>query len=351
MSRSIVRWLASVSVVLTMSAFHSSASSTSLSGPLTLADEGSFFVNGQAVVSGYPGSSPATGATPPGRITVKQMYVHFRVPAERKGPAIVMVHGSNHTGMTYETTPDGREGWATWFVRQGHPVYVVDHSGRGRSGFNPTPVNAVRDGGADPKSMPSLSLGTVERSWSNYRLGPIYPTTYPNLQFPIEALDQYLAQLVPNAETTLDGGGANTVDALAALLDRIGPAIVMVHSQSGLYGLDVVRKRSSLVRALVSIEGGCESMTAADAKTYFAKVPFLSVFGDNSVGLKVLNGDGRRNGCIAAVKLVQEAGGRGSFLLLPEAGQQGNSHMMMMDKNNLAIAAMLQKWIEENTAK
>ena len=71
----------------------------------------------------------------------------------------MLVHGSNHTGMTYETTPDGREGWATWFVRQGHPVYVVDHSGRGRSGFNPTPVNAVRDGGADPKTLPTFFLG------------------------------------------------------------------------------------------------------------------------------------------------------------------------------------------------
>lgn len=327
------------------------ASAAGLGGPLNLADDGSFFVNGQAFVSSHPGSSPVTGATPPGRITIKQMYVHYRVPVERKGPAIVMVHGSNHTGATFETTPDGREGWATWFVRQGHPVYVVDHSGRGRSGFDPTPINAVRDGGADPKGMPSLSLGTVERSWSNYRFGPAYPTTFPNLQFPIEALDQYLAQLVPNSEATLAGGGANTVDALAALLDKIGPAIVMVHSQSGLYGLDVVRKRPSLVRALVSVEGSCESMTAADTRGAFAKVPLLSVFGDNSVGLKVLNGDGRRNGCVAAVKLVQEAGGRAQFLLLPEAGQHGNSHMMMMDRNNLVVAAMLQKWIGENGGK
>ena len=177
---------------------------------------------------------------------------------------LVLVHGSNHTGMTYETTPDGREGWATWFVRQGHPVYVVDHSGRGRSGFNPTPVNAVRDGGADPKTLPTFFLGPIDRAWWNFRFGPDYPKPFPGLQFPLEALDQYLAQLVPNSETTLAGGGANTVDALAALLDRIGPAVVMVHSQSGVYGLDVVRKRPNLVRALVSVEGGCETFTPAD---------------------------------------------------------------------------------------
>ena len=330
-------------------ALATTSSATTLGGPLTLADEGAFFVNAQTIKSDYPGASLATGPAPPGRMTVNQMYVHYRIPADRKGPAIVMVHGSNHTGMTYETTPDGREGWATWFLRQGHPVYVVDQSGRGRSGFNPTPVNAVRDGGADPKGLPTLFLGTLERSWSNFRFGPNYPTPFPNLQFPLEAIDQYVAQLVPNTETTLANGGANSVDALAALLDKAGPAVVMVHSQSGVYGLDVVRKRPGLVRALVSVEGGCETMKEADAKGTFAKVPFMSVFGDNSVGAAGVNGDARRNGCIAAVKLVGGAGGRAKFLLLPEAGVAGNSHMMMMDKNNLQVAGLIRGWVNEVT--
>src|SRR3954467_14684671 len=203
------------------------AAQSSLRGKLELEDEGGFFVNARKVQSAYPGASLATGPAAPGNITVNQMYVHYRVPAGPKGVPLVLVHGSNHTGMTYETTPDGREGWATWFVRQGHPVYVVDQSGRGRSGFNPTPVNAVRDGGADPKTLPTLFLGPIDRAWANFRFGPKYPTPFPNVQFPLEALEQYLAQLVPNTETTLKGGGTNSIHALAALLDRIGPAIVM----------------------------------------------------------------------------------------------------------------------------
>ena len=191
-----------------------------LGGKLELEDEGSFFVNGQKLRSEYPGASLRTGPAPAGDIVVNQMYVHFRIPTRRHGPPIVMVHGSNHTGMTYETTPDGREGWATWFVRRGHAVYVVDQSGRGRSGFNPTPVNAVRDGAADPKGLPTLFLGPIDRAWANFRFGPKYPAQFPNLQFPLEALDQYLAQLVPNTETTLKGGGMNSVNALAALLDK-----------------------------------------------------------------------------------------------------------------------------------
>jgi pimeloyl-ACP methyl ester carboxylesterase len=324
------------------------ADKPTLGGKLELEDEGSFFVNAKSVRSDYPGASAATGPATPGNIIVNQMYVHFRIPAGAKGVPLVLVHGSNHTGMTYETTPDGREGWATWFVRQGHPVYVVDHSGRGRSGFNPTPINAVRDGGADPKSLPTLFLGPLDRAWSNFRFGAVYPKPFPNLQFPLEALEQYLAQLVPNTETTLEGAGANTINALAALLDKIGPAVVMVHSQSGVYGLDLVRRRPTAVRALISVEGGCETLTRDDVGKFFAKVPFISVWGDNSVGAAGVNGDKRRNGCLEATKLVTAGGGRGTFLLLPEAGIAGNSHMMMMDKNNLQVAGRIRNWIMEH---
>jgi pimeloyl-ACP methyl ester carboxylesterase len=317
-------------------------------GKLVLDDEGSFFVNGRSQRSAYPGASLVTGPTPPGDLMVNQMYVQYRIPASRKGVPLVLVHGSQHTGVTYETTPDGREGWATWFVRQGHPVYVVDHSGRGRSGFDPTPVNAVRDGGADPKGLPTFFVGPIDRSWPNFRFGPEYPKAFPNLQFPLEAIDQYRAQLVPNTETTLKGGGANTVEALASLLDKIGPAVIFVHSQSGVYGLDVVRKRPNLVRALVSVEGGCETLTPKDAAGPFSKVPFVSVWGDNSVGAWGVNGDKRRDGCAQAVKHIQGAGGRATFLLLPEAGVKGNSHMMMMDKNNLEVAGLIRRWIGEN---
>jgi pimeloyl-ACP methyl ester carboxylesterase len=326
----------------------SGAMAATLGGPLTLQDEGSFFVNGESYRSEYPGASLNTGPAPAGNITINQMYVHFRIPAAKKGVPIVMVHGSQHTGMTYETTPDGREGWATWFVRQGHPVYVVDHSGRGRSGFNPTPVNAVRDGGADPKTLPSFFLGPIDRAWANFRFGAEYPKPFPNVQFPLDALDQYLAQLVPNAEGTLKGGGANTINALAALLDKIGPAVIFVHSQSGAYGLDVVRKRPNLVKGLVNVEGGCETVTADDASKFFPKVPFVSVWGDNSVGAWGVNGDKRREGCVQAVKRIQSAGGNATFLLLPEAGVAGNSHMMMMDKNNLQVAGMIRKWIADS---
>jgi pimeloyl-ACP methyl ester carboxylesterase len=329
------------------------AACTTSGGNLVLEREGSFFVNGRPVQSQYPGASLVTGPAAPGVITVNQMYVQYRVPAGASSLPIVMVHGSNHTGVTYETTPDGREGWYTYFVRRGFPVYVVDHAGRGRSGFDPTRINQVRDGSdSKPSALPTLLLGTRERAWQNFRLGPDEGKPFPNLQFPLEAMDQYLSQLVPNTETALQGGAKNTVEALGVLLDRIGPAVVIVHSQSGVYGIDLVKQRPRLVRGLISIEGGCENLSAADAKAYFAAVPFVSVWGDNSVGAKnTVNGDKRREACVQAAGFVRTAGGRGSVLMLPDAGMRGNSHMLMMDRNNIEIADVLQKWIAENVRR
>src|SRR5258706_15821761 len=94
------RWLACAALF-----FAAAAGAVSLGGPLTLEDESSFFVNGKNINSDYPGASLITGPAAPGRITINQMDVHYRIPAGMKGVPVVMVHGSTHTGMTYETTP------------------------------------------------------------------------------------------------------------------------------------------------------------------------------------------------------------------------------------------------------
>ncbi len=335
--------LAAAGLAATMMA----AAAGTLGGPLELQDEGSFFIGGQMTRSSHP--SNAAGAAP-GQIMINQMYVQFRIPKQVSGPPIVLVHGSGHTGVTFETTPDGREGWATYFARKNFPVYVVDHSGRGRSGFDPSVINRAK-AESNTAALPDVPLTTRERAWVFFRVGAAYPTPYPGAQFPFDALDQYFSQLVPNTETTLAGGGANTVKALAALLDKIGPAIVLVHSQSGAYGLDLVRLRPDKVRAFVDVEGNCAPVSADDIAKAFVKVPMLAVVGDNTVGAAGPNGDERRNGCIATTDAVRKAGGTAKFLLLPEAGIKGNSHMMMMDRNNLVVADQIIGWLAEATKK
>ena len=322
-----------------------SAAAASLGAPMTLQDEGTFFVGGKTITVQNPNYG-TTGLSGPGQITVDQMYVQYRIPAEIKGPPVIMVHGSNHSGVTFETTPDGREGWATYFVRHGYPVYVVDQVGRGRSGFNPTSLNEAVASGAFAKLKPA-SLYARRGAWINFRFGNTYPTPFPGMQFPLEVLDQYFAQNVPNAEEIGSGrNGEATVAALAALLDKIGPAVLLVHSQAGLYGMEVVRRKAAGVRAIVSIEGGCAPVQEGTA-AQLAKVPYFEIWGDNSVGALGANGDQRRNDCRDAVASAKAAGGDASFYLLPEHGIHGNTHLMMMDKNNLQVADVLLAWLDK----
>src|SRR5207248_7949437 len=90
-----------------------------------------------------PPPNAANPATPPNQITIGQMYVQFQIPARRKPnvPPVIMVHGSTHTGACLESTPDGREGWEPYFVRNGISTYVVDQAGRGRSGFDESVIH------------------------------------------------------------------------------------------------------------------------------------------------------------------------------------------------------------------
>src|SRR5205807_4829507 len=92
--------------------------------PLMLARDGYFYVGGKTVT--VNGKAYVTN----------QMYVEVRVPANKTHPfPIVMVHGGTMSGTNFTGTPDGREGWAQYFVRQGYAVYVVDQVGRARSGY------------------------------------------------------------------------------------------------------------------------------------------------------------------------------------------------------------------------
>ncbi len=317
--------------------------SSSFTAPLHLRDDRVFTVGGREIHTDHPGTSPITGSPGPGWFAVDHMYVHARVPVEVSGPPLVLVHGATGTGASFETTPDGREGWATWFARRGFPVFVVDHAGRGRSGFDPTPVNAARAG--EDVDLPNVFLGTKERLWVNTRVGPRYGEPFAGTRFPVGAFDRFAAFHVPNTETTLARGGETSIDDLVLLLEQIGPAVLIGHSQAGLYTLEVARRATRLVRAVVGIEGGARSVTADDARRHFTETPFLTVWGDHSEGAAGVNGDERRMGCLSAVGHIRASGGDAEALMLPALGVEGNSHAMMIDDNNLEVAALVEAWI------
>ena len=94
-----------------------------MSGPLAIEKQGSFFVGGRDVSSETLSTLPAYAAV--GTVTVDQMYVRYQVPSGANRRPITLIHGCCLTGKTWETTPDGRMGWDEYFLRAGHPVYVM----------------------------------------------------------------------------------------------------------------------------------------------------------------------------------------------------------------------------------
>jgi pimeloyl-ACP methyl ester carboxylesterase len=324
------------------------AAAASIGGPLNLADEGMFFVNGKPVTSRHPGVSPA-GPARPGTVAVNQMYVHYRIPAGRTSAIpIVLVHGGGLTGMSYETTPDGREGWATYLVRKGHAVYVVDTPGRGRSGFNATAINEAKAEGSASGLPASVLMVTAELAWPLFRFGPSHGMAYPDTQFPVEAFTRFASQGVPFGEAMLEGGGMGTApQALAALLDDIGPAIVVVHSLAGPFADALVGLRPALVKAVVNIEGA-QSVVASDAQIAAYKgIPVLELFGDH-LDAPVFTGQPRYQARKAVVERINRLeGGRATLVRLQDVGIKGNSHMMMQDRNNLEVADFILAWIAD----
>jgi pimeloyl-ACP methyl ester carboxylesterase len=305
--------------------------------PITLKAVGSFYVGGQRTEIKHSGGG---GPNRPGHIWDGGMYVRYMIPStSRRKVPVVMWSGGCHTGKSFETTPDGREGWDTIFARAGHPVYVVDATYRGRSPISQESLAAVRSGDAAPNTLPNLLTCDEELAVGGFRLR--------NSNFPIEALDQYLAQLVPDWFFSAQNGPVPNSKALIALLEKIGPAVVLAHSQGGLSVYPTLIARPDLFNAYVAIEalGSCNAITDA-RPTFPDTVPVLLMAGD-----PIVAGAPPPFG-IESCKKVAAANPTLKLTVdyLPEAGIHGNTHMMMLDRNNKQIADRIMAWIDRARA-
>lgn len=306
---------------------------------------GSFHVGGREVtLSGKrikevvftPGGVPAK-VNPNGVYQVEQMYVQYFIPARQKSSVpILMWHGGGLTGVTYETTPDGREGWTNYFLRQGWPVYNSDAVERGRSGFAQYP---------DIFTTEPLYL-TKENPFERFRIGagagsydkdPAKAKPLPGTQFPVESYDNFTKQVVPRWTSTDDA----TIAAYTALVDKVCPCVIMFHSQAGLFGYRVAQARPDKVKALIAVEPAAGGNPKEAAK--LKDIPILQLYGD------YIEQDPRwptiRSNGIRFLNEVVKEGGNAQVVDLPALGIKGNSHMLMMDKNNLEIAAYIQNWL------
>jgi pimeloyl-ACP methyl ester carboxylesterase len=314
-------------------------------GPIVLRAMGSFHVGGREVeLKGKPvkevlftkGGVPAK-VDPNGVYQVEQMYVQYAIPQDAKGKLpLLLWHGGGLTGVTYETTPDGREGWQTFFLRRGWPVYTSDAVERGRSGWAQYPEIFE----TEPVFL------TKNNPWERFRMGagsdsynrdPAKMKALPGSQFPVEGYDNFTKQVVPRWTSTDEP----TVAAYIALVDKVCPCVVLAHSQGGPFALRVAQVRPDKVKALVLVEPA--GVGTAGKEEALKGTPTLVVFGD------FIPQDARwptiRRNVEGFMAKVSAAGGQVDTLDLPARGIRGNSHMLMMDRNSDRVAGLIQDWL------
>ncbi|KAM0711694.1 hypothetical protein Q7P35_001061 [Cladosporium inversicolor] len=145
-------------------------------------------------------------------------------------------------------TPDNRPGWASYFLTQGYTIYLTDQAQRGRSAWLP---------GQSQQSL--FSAETYSKQFTAPQNFPSYPQAVLHTQWPGSGLagdpvfDALYASQVPVQNNAALQASFNNAS-YAALLDRIGPAIVVTHSQGGPFGWKLADVRPNLVKALVALE-------------------------------------------------------------------------------------------------
>jgi pimeloyl-ACP methyl ester carboxylesterase len=306
---------------------------------------GSFYVGGRSVslrgLAERPrvrrSGAPAENIDPNGDFQTGQIYVQFVRLAKPYRLPLLLLPGGSVTGVTYETTPDGRAGWQLLFLQRGYSVYIADTAQAGRAPWARFPeINAD-----EPVFRSAQFL------WEVFRIGPEGsfaasggPKSYGDTRFPVSAFRELLRQAAPRFRAPRDEERKGYEELLA----KVCPCIVLAHSAAGLLALDAMLGRPELVAGVVLLEpfSAPEASEAVRAKA----VPHLFIWGDH-LDLNHPEGSWAKQyfGARRYHDALRASGGRSTWVYLPDRGVRGNSHMLMMDNNSAEIAELIHDWI------
>jgi pimeloyl-ACP methyl ester carboxylesterase len=343
-----------------------------------IAGRGYFYVGGGYV--GDPGKKVMHG----------QMYVEVLTPRQPRHPIpLVLIHGAAQTATNWMGTPDGRPGWADFFVGRGYTVYMIDQPARGRSAWQPEidgklttfPAERIEQLFTAPEVLGNWPQAKKHSQWpGGGRIGDSVFDAFYATQV------EYLAD---NAETQRLNQAAG-----AALLDRIGPAIVLTHSQSGPFGWLIADARPNLVKAIVAVEpsgppfedavlreGAARPWGVTDIPlTYdppiaapseikiaqqetsdqpdlvrcrLQQAPARRLANLTNIPVLVVTAEASYHSVYdhCTVKYLSQAGVKVTAMPLADHGVHGNGHMVMIEKNNSEIAALLADWLSHSVAE
>jgi hypothetical protein len=325
-------------------------------GPLVIQEQGSFAIGGTVITN--PGNFDPYNQTPAGQtFHGDHAYVFYQIPVNARKYPLVMWHGIGQFSKTWESTPDGREGYQSIFLRRGFSVYLIDQPRRG-------------DAGRSTMECTITPIPDEQRWFGTFRIG-IWPDYFEGVQFARdpETLNQYFRQMVPNIgpiDINLN------VDAVSALFTKIGPGILVSHSHSGGMGWLTAIKNQN-IKAIVSYEPGsgfvfpegevpdpipfidgtlkAVVVPPADFKE-LTKIPIVIFYGDNIPDKPNPNpGQDGWRARLAMARLWRDAvnshGGDVTVVHLPKIGIKGNTHFPFSDLNNIKIADLMSEWMKE----
>lgn len=175
------------------------------------------------------------------------MFVQYVLPADPQHEyPIVMIHGGGGQGTDWLETPDGRDGWVDYFVADGWDTYVVDRPSHGRSQSN-------------------SSCGEGEVGVANTAVISRLATSDPNVWPAGEPTPKNEAVVAWSASSATAPYCGNDVAAetISALLDEIGPAILLAHSAGGGSTFRVPDLNAENVVGIIAFEAAGSNPVAA----------------------------------------------------------------------------------------
>ena len=291
------------------------------SAALALAEHGFFWTNVERKTMPY------------GLIPAGQMYVQYLVPRDvHHDVAVVLVHGGTGQMLHYMGTGDGMPGWAHYFVQAGYRVYLVDRPGHGRAVYHPDALGPIGPTPTYEQIAPNFARAArgPNRRWMG--TGQIGDPLVDQFMASQNGMPRdYAAQMALWAK-----GGA-------ALVDKVGPAVIVSHSAGGPFGWLVAEQRPQRVKAVVCFEGAGAPVTAVPA-VGFSSVRAL----DNVTGTPMLyltaEASGRTDGP-AIVAALSKSGAAAEHINLKDVGILGNGHFAMLESNRKQVFDVISDWV------
>lgn len=306
--------------------------------PVTIQEQGSFMAGGKIITSSgnlnvTENFKDLSGNTLHG----DHAYVFYQIPAKSKKYSLIFLHGWGQSGKSWETTPDGRDGFQNIFLERGYKTFIVDQPRRGRAGQSTVEEN--------------FSAKPDDQLWYyNFRIGE-YPNVYDGVKFPRDekSMEQFFHHMTPSFATE----SKIISDAMVEVFEKSGEGILITHSAGGGPGWETAIK-SEKVRAVIALEPGTfpfpenelpeveETTSPFPAKgtavsmeefLKLTKIPIVVYFGDNiPSGDKPVKNWGfdnwrtRLNLAKKWAEVMKKHGGDVEIIYLPDIGITGNTH-------------------------